>query len=42
MSLAPPPERKNFKTDKEFKNAYKDWEKAFNYAMRHRRYGKYI
>ena len=42
MSLAPPPERKNFKTDKEFKKAYKDWEKAFNYAMRQRRYGKYI
>jgi len=42
MTLTSPPERKEFKTDKEFEKAYKDWKKLFDHAMKHRRYGKYI
>ena len=42
MNFAFPPERKNFKTDKEFEKAKKDFFKAFDDAMRQRRFGKYI
>ena len=42
MTFASPPERKDFKSDKEFERAQKDWKKAFDDAMRQRRYGKYI
>jgi len=42
MTFASPPERKDFKSDKEFEKAQKNWKKAFDGAMRQRRYGKYI
>jgi len=42
VSFEPPPERKDFKTNKEFEKAQKDWKKAFDFAMKQKSYGKYI
>jgi len=41
MTFASPPERKDFKSDKEFEKAKKDFFKAFDDAMRQSRFGKY-
>ena len=33
-TILPPPNRKDFKSEKEFKEAYKEWKKMFDYAMK--------
>ena len=35
VSVSPPPERKDYKTQKEYKNALKEWEKMFKRAKKH-------
>jgi len=35
VSILPPPERKDYKTQKEYKNALKEWEKMFKRAKKH-------
>ena len=34
MTIAPPPERKNFNSEKEYKEARKEWDKNFKRAMK--------
>ena len=34
MTIAPPPERKNFNSEKEYKVARKKWDKNFKRAMK--------
>ena len=33
-TILPPPDKKNFKSEKEFKEAYKKWKYSFNKAMK--------
>lgn len=33
-TILPPPNRKDFKSEKEFKKAYNEWKKMFDYAMK--------
>jgi hypothetical protein len=35
VSVSPPPERKDYKTQKEYKNALKEWEKMFKSAKKY-------
>tara|TARA_B100000029_G_C17426711_1_gene906343 strand:+ start:987 stop:1118 length:132 start_codon:yes stop_codon:yes gene_type:complete len=39
MTIAPPPERKNFDSEKKFKEAKKEWEKFFKQAMKEMKKG---
>jgi len=34
MTIVPPPERKNFNSEKEYKVAQKEWDKNFKRAMK--------
>ena len=33
-TILPPPDRKDFKSENEFKVAYKEWKKIFDYAIK--------
>ncbi len=37
-TILPPPNRKNFKSEKEFKEAYNEWKKMFDSAMKNNNY----
>lgn len=37
-TILPPPNRKNFKSEKEFKKAYNEWKKMFESAMKNNDY----
>jgi hypothetical protein len=37
-TISPPPNRKNFKSEKEFKVAYNEWKKMFDSAMKNNDY----
>ena len=34
MTITPPPERKNFNSEKEYKEARKEWDKNFKRAIK--------
>ena len=33
-TILPPPDRKNFKSEQEYKKAYKEWKKMFDSAIK--------
>ena len=35
ITILPPPDRKNFKSNKDFKKAYSKWKKMFDSAMKY-------
>ena len=37
-TILPPPDRKNFKSEKEFKEAYNRWKKIFDCVMKNNEY----
>ena len=37
-TILPPPDRKNFKSEKEYKKAYKEWNKMFDSIMKNNNY----
>ena len=37
-TILPPPDRKNFKSEKEFKEACNEWKKMFDSAMKNTEY----
>ena len=39
MTILPPPNRKDFKSEKEYKEACKEWKKDFNKLMKEMRKG---
>ena len=39
-TILPPPDRKNFKSEKEYKKAYKEWNKMFDSVMKDTNYNE--
>lgn len=37
-TILPPPDKKNFKSEKEYKKAYKEWNKMFDSIMKNNNY----
>ncbi len=39
-TILPPPDRKNFKSEQEYKKAYREWKKMFDSALKDTNYNE--